>query len=61
MKFSGRHRNNYMQGPSQLSTPLYSQLTLGIYVCCHKLAGLGHPNIGIAREAMGSQNVWHEL
>ena len=39
MKFWDGYRNNYMRGPSQLSTPHYSQLTLRIYAAKNGLGG----------------------
>jgi len=43
MKFSGGSVNNYMQGLSQLSTPLNSQRTLPIDATTKGLDG-GHQN-----------------
>ena len=39
MKFADGSRTNYMQGPSQLSTPLYSQLILCNYAVTNGLGG----------------------
>jgi len=39
MKFSDGSRNKRMRGPSQLSTPLYSQLILRIYAATNGLGG----------------------
>jgi len=39
MKFADGSRNNYKQGPSQLTTPFYSQLTLRIYAATKGLGG----------------------
>jgi len=39
MNFSDGYKNNYMRHPSQLSTPLYSQLVLCIYVAANGLRG----------------------
>jgi len=39
IKFLDGSRNVYMQGPSQLSTPLYSQLILHIFAATTRLGG----------------------
>jgi len=39
MKFSYESRNKYLRGPTQLVTPLYSQLILRICAAANRLGG----------------------
>jgi len=51
MKLSDESRNNYTRGPTQLSTPLYSQLILRICAATNRLSVCLCPR---ARETLGT-------
>jgi len=54
MTFSDGSKNNYTRGPSQLWTPLYTQLTLRIYAGTNGLGDGAKLTLSRAQETLGT-------